>query len=384
MLFANYASRLRDAGRSPWFLILLIVPGPNLLLMLYMFFAPSAKTKKKVSQNDSKKFSTLNFLLILFAIPLGVAGGVYAWQKYIDYKTNKERECLGFEIPKLEKSIKSFQESIAPNQKLEDVVDLLFKDDEYLKDIAFYGIEKMVTQNLRISPSGKTISDSEFNEIKSLYENRYSNSLQFSKDNIKERVIALEVKGSCGSDFNFLININEFENRDLRSFRVWANNAPAGYSDGFKDEFYRDFANDRDNIRKIEEYEKNEKLRKKYEKKLEKERKERELREHKAREKREHREREAKRKREQEIRENKSYSLGGKYNPISSYSINQYCKELKLYLDNDDDYYCKAFDGKRIYIRGISSSSSSSSPSKGGYDPKSEKKGSGGSVIHEF
>ena len=105
---------------------------------------------------------------------------------------------------------------------------------------------------------------------------------------------------------------------------------------------------------------------------------------HKAREKREHREREAKRKREQEIRENKSYSLGGKYNPISSYSINQYCKELKLYLDNDDDYYCKAFDGKRIYIRGISSSSSSSSPSKGGYDPKSEKKGSGGSVIHEF
>jgi uncharacterized membrane protein YhaH (DUF805 family) len=42
MLFANYVSRVRDIGRSPWLALLFFVPLVNFFFLLYLFFAPSA------------------------------------------------------------------------------------------------------------------------------------------------------------------------------------------------------------------------------------------------------------------------------------------------------------------------------------------------------
>ena len=42
MLFANYVSRIRDIGKSPWLALLFFVPLINFFFLLYLFFAPSA------------------------------------------------------------------------------------------------------------------------------------------------------------------------------------------------------------------------------------------------------------------------------------------------------------------------------------------------------
>lgn len=47
MLFANYASRLRDIGNSPWLLLFIFIPALNLILFFYMLFAPSNWVNKE-------------------------------------------------------------------------------------------------------------------------------------------------------------------------------------------------------------------------------------------------------------------------------------------------------------------------------------------------
>ena len=74
-----------------------------------------------------------------------------------------------------------------------------------------------------------------------LYEKTRYVALQVTDSNIKKNVLVYLLKPKCDSNFDFLINITDNEDRSLDTFRVWAQNSPLGYKDGYKHTFYRDF-----------------------------------------------------------------------------------------------------------------------------------------------
>jgi hypothetical protein len=333
--------------------------------------------QKKPKQNILIEFVAWIFKwilkIILFLAILGglLYGGYYLKQEYDKSKRLKARDCLAKEIPVLEQGIYQFRDSINPSSTLKDVVDIVFYEDTVVSSgRGGYKIKEMSNRPDIPEKDKKGIL-----EIYEKYEKSRYEDIQVTDADIKRNVLAYSIKTKCDSDFNFLINIDDNQDRSLDRFRVWANNSPKGYKEGYLKKFYRNFSNEVAQKSIDERKRKNKKIQ-------EKKRKKKEEIDARNRIKIEQREKETAKKKEQKYLQNINYSLGGKYNPVNSFSMNQYCKNNMLYMDGDQ-FYCNAYDGKRIYIKGLSSSSSSSS-SKGGYDPTKPTSNDSRGKIHEF
>jgi hypothetical protein len=119
------------------------------------------------------------------------------------------RNCLAEQIPDIEKWIQSLMKDLNYDDSMNQVVSKLEK--------------------LKVSPE-----------------------IVPSTNNIKEKVAVLKINTTCKSDFSFLINITEGEDKKLKSFSVWSEDAPRGYSSGFLKQFHIDFASQKEAIKKAQ------------------------------------------------------------------------------------------------------------------------------------
>ena len=119
------------------------------------------------------------------------------------------RNCLAEQIPDIEKLIQSLMKSLNYDDNMNQVISKLEK--------------------LKIAAS-----------------------IVPSINNIKEKVAVLRINTTCKSDFNFLINITEGEDKRLNSFSVWSENSPQGYPSGFLKQFHIDFAAQREILKKAQ------------------------------------------------------------------------------------------------------------------------------------
>jgi len=220
------------------------------------------------------------FKIILFLAILGALayGGNYLKKEYDKSQRLKARDCLAKEIPIYEKGIKDFSDSIKPSSSLKDIVDMVFYQETFIHNSGAgtgYGLKKRYLNSVVNSDDAKNKKKHEKTQKKLLgtYEAvekiRYER-IQVTDSNIKENVLVYLLKPKCDSDFDFLINITDNEDRSLDTFRVWAQNAPLGYENGVKHKFYRDFNSERKQIIKKKKKDKFTILKKKLDKKQEK------------------------------------------------------------------------------------------------------------------
>jgi hypothetical protein len=74
-------------------------------------------------------------------------------------------------------------------------------------------------------------------------------TITIPKDSIKDRVLVTSIDTICDAPFDFLINVREGPDKNLRWFRIWAEDAPAGYPAGLHQEFSSDFEAQREQER---------------------------------------------------------------------------------------------------------------------------------------
>ena len=228
--------------------------------------------QKKPKQNILIEFVAWIFKwilkIILFLAILGglLYGGYYLKQEYDKSKRLKARDCLAKEIPVLEQGIYKFRDSINPSSTLKDVVDIVFYEDTIVSaGSSGYKIKEMSNRPDIPEKDKKGIL-----EIYEKYEKSRYEDIQVTDSDIKRNVLAYSIETKCDSDFNFLININDKQDRSLASFRVWANNSPLGYEEGYLEKFYRNFSKEVFQKSIEERNKKNKKIQEKKRKKKEK------------------------------------------------------------------------------------------------------------------
>ena len=194
------------------------------------------------------------FKIFLFLVVLALlAAGGYALKNQYDKhqklkaesQKEKARACLAKEIPIIEQGIKSFRDSINANSSLKDVVDVAFYEDTVISrkgSLAGFRVNKLLND--------QDTPEKDKKGLKSFYAkleaSRHEDYILVSDNDIKLKALVLELKTECESDFNFLINITDKEDRSLDKFNVWANNTPKGYEEGWSKNLHRDFSTERE------------------------------------------------------------------------------------------------------------------------------------------
>jgi hypothetical protein len=74
-------------------------------------------------------------------------------------------------------------------------------------------------------------------------------TISIPKDSIKDRVLATSIDTICDAPFDFLINVREGPDKNLRWVRTWAEDPPAGYPANLHQEFSTDFEAQREQER---------------------------------------------------------------------------------------------------------------------------------------
>ena len=235
--------------------------------------------QKKPKQNILIEFVAWIFKWILkIILSLAILGGLlyggyYLKQEYDKSKILKDeakrlkaRDCLAKEIPVLEQEIYKFRDSIDPNSNLKEVVDIVFYEDVG-DSIEGSGYRIKEASNRQGVPEKDKKKLLEFYEK---YEKSRYEDIQVTDNDLKRNVLVYSITTKCDSDFNFLINIDDNEDRSLDRFRVWANNSPKGYEEGYLKKFYRNFSKEVTQKSIDERNKKNKKIQEKKRKKKEK------------------------------------------------------------------------------------------------------------------
>jgi hypothetical protein len=292
--------------------------------------------QKKPKQNILIEFVAWIFKwilkIILFLAILGglLYGGYYLKQEYDKSKILKDeakrlkaRDCLAKEIPVLEQEIYKFRDSIDPNSNLKEVVDIVFYEDIGVS-IERSGYRIKEASNRQGIPEKDKKRLLEFYEK---YEKSRYEDIQVTDYDLKRNVLVYSIKTECDSDFNFLINIDDNQDRSLDRFRVWANNSPKGYEEGNLKKFYRNFSKEVTQKSIEERNKKNKKIQEKKRKKKEKiDARNRIKREHEALQERDRQERQS--------------------------DPRRLCEDQRFfYIDPNGNKYCRHKDtGEKIFI----------------------------------